>query len=883
MKKLLLSIVLLIGASSLTRAQLLVEDFDYTAGSLLTSNGWTAHSGGGTNPIAVSASSLTFPSYSTPGVGGSAVSSNTGEDVNSTFSEVTSGSVYASFLLKVDTATSNSYFFHFMDAAGTTAYRGRVFFQEDATSADSINFGLTNGSSTGIFDLTPFAKSDTLLVVLKYTIIAGSNNDEVSLYVFDQSGSIATEPATALLGPLTSASISDINPARVALRQFSSTTDYTVDAIMVDTVWNLVPVTPPPAPSAPTYSISTVNTEDVDGIADSLGVYCFTQGVVMGVDLDGNGGYSFTIWDNGGINVFSPVDVDGYVVAEGDSILVRGTIGQFNGLTQIEVDSIVLVNSGNAIPAATVVTTLDETTESELIRIENFWVDAVSAPNYTLSDGTNTVVMRIDSDTDIPGNVDFNLGDTICYVIGIGGQFDNSSPYTDGYQFFPQRAADVDNSCGSIPPAPVPFYPIPVINNDDANGEPDSIGVYCWTKGVVLGVDLDGNSGLSFTLWDGEGINIFNFVDVSNYTVTEGDSLMARGSIDFYNGLTEFFVDSITLVNSGNPVPAPMIVSAPSQMTESEPIKINSVQVIDANEWPNGGSSNVRLLTCAGDTIIMRIDSDTDVDDNWATAPSGLFNVTGIGGQFDGAAPYLDNYQIFPMYFTDIDTTSMPAPSLLINELMAENATAYQDENGDFDDWIELYNNGTTDISLAGLMLTNDMNDIAKFQIDVNSGEMISAGGYAIVWADNETAQGDLHANFELDAAGGYIGLAYMNGCTPEIVDEIDYTALSADESFGRETDGNEPWVVFSISTPNAMNQYLSVEEVGNTSIKAWPNPNNGEVLYFNQKVSFSLFGLTGQMIMSETNVSSTDLSGLDQGFYLIETTSGEAFRVVVK
>jgi len=79
------------------------------------------------------------------------------------------------------------------------------------------------------------------------------------------------------------------------------------------------------------------------------------------------------------------------------------------------------------------------------------------------------------------------------------------------------------------------------------------------------------------------------------------------------------------------------------------------------------------------------------------------------------------------------------------------------------------------------------------------------------------------------------------------------------------------------------MNQYLSVEEVGNTSVKAWPNPNNGESLYFNQKVSFNLYSLTGQLMMSETNVSSTDLSGLNKGLYLIETTSGDAFRVVVK
>ncbi len=426
------------------------------------------------------------------------------------------------------------------------------------------------------------------------------------------------------------------------------------------------------------------------------------------------------------------------------------------------------------------------------------------------------------------------------------------------------------------------IYPIADINNDDNNGEPDSLGNTYWTTGVVLGVDLDGNNGLSFTLWDAEGINIFNFNDVSNYVVTEGDSLLVRGEIDFYNGLTELFVDSIQVLSAGNPVPMPMIVQEPSQMTESEPMRINNVQVIDAGEWPNGGSSNVRLLTCLGDTITMRIDSDTDVDDNWAVAPAGIFNVTGIGGQFDQNAPYLEGYQIFPMYFTDIDTSSMPAPSLVINELMADNVSAYQDENGDYDDWIEVYNTGDVDVPLEGLFFTNDNLDITKFEVAMGVTEVVPAGGYAIIWADNETTEGPLHANFTLDSAG-YVGLTYRNGCQIEFIDEVDYTALDSNQSFGRETDGGEPWVVFDIATPNAMNQYLSIEEIGATSVKAWPNPNNGEALYFNQKVSFNLYSLTGQLIMSETNVSSTDLSGLNQGLYIIETTSGEAFRVVIK
>jgi hypothetical protein len=645
---------------------------------------------------------------------------------------------------------------------------------------------------------------------------------------------------------------------------------------------------PPPVSLVPIYPIGTIETVDTNGVPDSNGVNCGIRGIVVGVDLQGtSSSNSFTVIDNsGGIGVFkSGGFTPPYTVTEGDSVIVFGTIGHFNGLAQINGDSMMVLNSGNSLPTPALVTTLDESTESEYIMMENLEIIAIASSNYTLQNAVGTVVMRIDSDTDVDDSLSFAVGDSICSLIGIGGQYDNSSPYSSGYQIFPHHYYDVEfcveDSTGPEPE--VPFYPIAVINNDDATGYPDSIGVYCWTKGVVLGVDLDGNNGISFTLWDEEGINIFNFVDVSNYVVTQGDSIMARGSIDFYNGLTELFTDSIILLNSGNPLPMPAMVQAPGQATESEPIRINNVSVIDTTQWPSGGSSNVQLLTCSGDTIIMRIDSDTDVDENWPSAPTGTFNVTGIGGQFDNSSPYLDNYQIFPMFSTDLDTSSMPAPSIVINELMSNNTSSVSDEFGDFDGWIELYNTGSNDIPLGGLFLTNDVNDPLMYQIPFTSSEMVSAGGYKLIWADNEDGEGDLHTNFTLDQSGGFVAVAYMSGCDVMAADSITYVALDSNQSYGRQTDGGTPWVVFSIATPNAMNEFLAVEELHTNGLKAFPNPNTTGVLFFNKSVSFTLYNLTGQIVLSGRNMNQVDLSELTEGLYLIETTDGESVRVIVK
>ena len=105
--------LLLIAVSTLSFGQILSEDFNYADGALLTANGWTAFSGAGTNALDVGTSNgLTYTGYSgTTGITGAVVGNaarldNTGEDLKKTFAaDVTSGTIYYSFLLRVTDAT----------------------------------------------------------------------------------------------------------------------------------------------------------------------------------------------------------------------------------------------------------------------------------------------------------------------------------------------------------------------------------------------------------------------------------------------------------------------------------------------------------------------------------------------------------------------------------------------------------------------------------------------------------------------------------------------------------------------------------------------------------------------------------------------------------
>ena len=208
----------------------------------------------------------------------------------------------------------------------------------------------------------------------------------------------------------------------------------------------------PVPPSFVNLTIGQIRGANTNGIADSNGVRVRTTGVVLGFNKR-PAGLEFTIFDptsNAGIGVFRASGNIGYNVTEGDSIRVAGTVGHFNGLSQINVDSITFLTAGNTLPAIQVVTAMGENTESRLIRINNVTViDPTQWPiaGTTGSGRTVRVTNGVDSfDLRIPSGVDvFGTPAPVGAfdMIGLGGQFDNSAPHTVGYQLIPRYIADI--------------------------------------------------------------------------------------------------------------------------------------------------------------------------------------------------------------------------------------------------------------------------------------------------------------------------------------------------------------------------------------------------------------------------------------------------------
>jgi hypothetical protein len=134
-----------------------------------------------------------------------------------------------------------------------------------------------------------------------------------------------------------------------------------------------------------------------------------------------------------------------------------------------------------------------------------------------------------------------------------------------------------------------------------------------------------------------------------------------------------------------------------------------------------------------------------------------------------------------------------------INELMPSNQTACADDQGEFDDWIELVSLDDADVNLDGFSLSDDRTALQKAPLDELT---IPAGGRLVLYADGTPAQGPLHLPFRLSATGEELILSVGEA----IVDEVAWTTAVTDTSLGRFPDGTGDVVSCSTSTCGAAN-----------------------------------------------------------------------------
>ncbi len=155
-------------------------------------------------------------------------------------------------------------------------------------------------------------------------------------------------------------------------------------------------------------------------------------------------------------------------------------------------------------------------------------------------------------------------------------------------------------------------------------------------------------------------------------------------------------------------------------------------------------------------------------------------------------------------------------PGVKINEWLAENDGSLLDPaDGDSDDWLELFNPTASPVDLSNWSLS-DVPAQPRLSV-LPAGTVIPAGGFLLVWADNEPAQntpGVPHVAFRLSNAGETICLYAPDS---RLMDSVTFAAQTADDAEGRYADGGAGMFPLTAPTPGARNVLLTLNTVQTT------------------------------------------------------------------
>lgn len=134
----------------------------------------------------------------------------------------------------------------------------------------------------------------------------------------------------------------------------------------------------------------------------------------------------------------------------------------------------------------------------------------------------------------------------------------------------------------------------------------------------------------------------------------------------------------------------------------------------------------------------------------------------------------------------------MELPDLVISEIHAVNLNGLTDEDGDSEDWVEIWNRGNSPVRLLGWSLTDDPQQPTQWSFpDVS----LPANNRLIVFASGKNrkpsgAAAQLHTNFKLGAGGETLLLLNAED-PPKIVNALDFPEQRPDISYGYINDGD--------------------------------------------------------------------------------------------
>ena len=200
----------------------------------------------------------------------------------------------------------------------------------------------------------------------------------------------------------------------------------------------------------------------------------------------------------------------------------------------------------------------------------------------------------------------------------------------------------------------------------------------------------------------------------------------------------------------------------------------------------------------------------------------------------------------------------LPTPKIRINEIHAANLDGLKDEDGDAEDWVEIWNYGDTSVRLLGWTLTDDSTQPEQWAFPDMT---INAGSRLVVFASGKnrsenTFGSRLHTNFKLGSNGETISL-FKAESPPHLVDSMSYPEQRNNISFGYVND-LDSLGYFQSPTPGQPNKNASF-------LGVWPEPDfNAERGYYDNPVNVYMTSLPGSEIRFTLDGSATPFKSSD-------------------
>ena len=199
---------------------------------------------------------------------------------------------------------------------------------------------------------------------------------------------------------------------------------------------------------------------------------------------------------------------------------------------------------------------------------------------------------------------------------------------------------------------------------------------------------------------------------------------------------------------------------------------------------------------------------------------------------------------------------------------MAANFSKVSDQDGEYDDWVELYNGGNTSINLEGFYLSDNENDLTKW---IFPNTVIQANDYKIIWCDTAgSSQTGLHTTYRLSADQEEVYLTDPSGV---VVDAVHFVNMPTDVAYARVPNGNGIFVLQEESQ-DLNNQSVSSENiVSHTSkIRVYPNPSNSKIYILGTNQKVEVYNIIGELVYGPDNTTTINISDWESGIYFVKS-----------